>query len=88
MGSVVETVASELAKEIGGMATVLSGQVDAIILTGGLSHDSRIVKWIEQRVHFIAPVSCLAGEAEMEAMAAGVFRVLNGEEEEKEMPDA
>jgi butyrate kinase len=70
------------------MSTVLFGRVDAIVLTGGLSHDRRLIVWIEERIRFIAPVTCLPGEAEMEALAAGVFRVLNGEEEEKEIPDA
>jgi butyrate kinase len=85
---VLEAMAYQIAKEIGCMSTVLFGRVDAIVLTGGLSHDSRLMKWIEERVRFIAPVTCLPGEAEMEALAAGVLRVLNGEEEEKEIPDA
>jgi butyrate kinase len=81
-------MAYQIAKEIGCMSTVLFGRVDAIVLTGGLSHDRRLTAWIEERVRFIAPVTCLPGEAEMEALAAGVLRVLSGEEEEKEIPDA
>ena len=83
--TVLEAMAYQIAKEIGSMAAVLSGRVDAVVLTGGLS---RLTAWIGERVRFIAPVTCLPGETEMEALAAGVLRVLNGEEEEKEIPDA
>ena len=33
---------------------------------------------------YLAPVEVIAGEFEMEALAAGVYRVLTGEEPEKE----
>jgi butyrate kinase len=36
---------------------------------------------ITERVKFIAPVHVLPGENEMESLALGVYRVLDGEEE-------
>ncbi len=80
---VFEAMAYQVAKEIGGGATVLEGKVDAIVLTGGLANSDRFVGWLKQRVGFIAPVIVLAGEFEMEALAFGAWRVITGREEAK-----
>ena len=74
-------MAYQVAKEIGAMATVLSGDVDAIVLTGGLAFDARFVSWITSRVSFIARVFVYEGEDEMEALRDAALRVLSGEEE-------
>jgi butyrate kinase len=74
----------QIAKEIGAMATVLGGEVDAIVLTGGVAHWSALVDWIRRRVEFIVPVMVFAGEDEMLALAQGALRVLRGEEAAKE----
>lgn len=71
------------AKDIGALATVNFGKIDAVILTGGIAYDKGVVKGIEDRVGWIAPVVAIPGEREMQALAAGAFRVLNGEEEAK-----
>lgn len=81
---VYEAMAYQIAKEIGSGATVLKGQVDAIVLTGGLAHDSLLTGWIKERVNFIAPVMVYAGEFEMEALAQGAIRVLCSQEEPKQ----
>jgi len=83
---ILEAMIYQIAKEIGAMASVLSGMVDAIILTGGISRDERLMRWLHDRISFIAPVHRLPGEFEMEALALGVLRVLSGEEAEKEYP--
>lgn len=80
---IYEAMAYQIAKEIGAMATVLYGQVDAIVLTGGLAHSRMLLDWIISRVQWIAPVMIYPGEDEMLAMTQGVLRVLNGEEEAK-----
>ncbi|MHB9033921.1 MAG: butyrate kinase, partial [Anaerolineae bacterium] len=72
--------AYQIAKEIGLMATVLKGDVQAIVLTGGLANSDMLVDWIKDRVSWIAPVILFAGQFEMVAMANGVLRVLRGEE--------
>ena len=73
----------QIAKEIGANATVLKGNVDAIVLTGGLAYDSFIINEIIERVNFIAPVLVFPGEDEMEALALGGLRVLRNEEKAK-----
>ncbi|MFW5729293.1 MAG: butyrate kinase [Spirochaetota bacterium] len=78
---VMEAMAYQVAKEIGAMATVLRGTLEAIILTGGLAHDERVVKGITERVSFLAPVKVYPGEDEMRALAEGADRVLRGEEQ-------
>lgn len=81
---VYEAMAYNIAKEIGAMATVLKGEVDAIAITGGVANSKMLVGWITERVRFIAPVMLYPGEDEMLALAQGALRVLQGEEEAKE----
>ena len=78
---VFEAMAYQFAKYIGALATVLEGNVDAIVLTGGMAHSEMMVEWISKRVSFIAPILVCPGESEMDALALGVLRVLTGEEE-------
>ncbi len=73
----------QIGKNIGAYATVLKGEVDAILLTGGIAHDAYLVEKISDMVKYIAPVKVYAGEFEMEAMAAGALRVLTGQEQPK-----
>ncbi len=80
---IFEAMAYQVAKEIGADATVLKGEVDAIVLTGGLAHSELFVNWIKERVSFIAPVMVYPGEDEMRALACGALRVLRGEEKAK-----
>jgi butyrate kinase len=77
---VYEAMAYQIAKEIGLMATVLKGQVDAIYLTGGLAHSALLVNWIVERTAWIAPILTYPGQDEMLALAQGALRVLNGQE--------
>lgn len=77
---VYEAMAYQIAKEIGGMATVLRGDVDAIVITGGVAHSELLLDWIQARIGWIAPVLVYPGEDEMLALAQGALRVLCGEE--------
>ncbi len=81
---IYEAMAYQIAKEIGLMATVLCGEVQAVVLTGGLAYSEMLAGWISERVRWIAPVLLCPGEHEMAAMAQGALRVLRGEEEAKE----
>ena len=71
----------QITKLIGSMACVLHGQVDAIILTGGLMRFDDVLEGIKEACGWIAPVSSYPGELEHEAMRDGALRVLRGEEE-------
>ena len=77
---VYEAMAYQIAKEIGSCAVVLSGHVDAILLTGGIAYSKKFTKMIEDRVKFIADVKVYPGEDEMIALALGGLRVMRGEE--------
>ena len=81
---IFSAMAYQVAKEIGSAATVLKGQVDAIVLTGGMAHSERFTGLISERVEFIAPVMLYKGEDELSALALGALRVLRGEEKAKE----
>ena len=80
---IVDAMCYQIAKEIGAMASVLRGKVDAILLTGGLSRSARVFRTVKKRVEWIAPVMNYAGEHEMLALAQGTLRVLRGEEVSK-----
>ncbi len=80
---VYRTTAYQIAKDIAAMAAVMKGDVDAIILTGGVAYSEMMTSMIKERVAFIAPVELYPGEYEMDALAAGAIRVLTGEEEPK-----
>lgn len=76
---VYRAMAYQVAKSIGAMAAVLEGQVDSILITGGIAYDGDFCKWIEERVGFIAKVIIYPGEDEMKALAEGVYYALRGE---------
>lgn len=78
---ILEAMAHNVAKNIGKLAVVVRGEVDGIVLTGGIARSRMITDWIIERVSFIAPVTVLAGENEMESLALGTLRVLRGEEQ-------
>lgn len=65
------------------MAGVLKGQVDAILLTGGLAFDRELVSQLTEDLEWIAPVYAYPGSFETEALAQGAMRVLKGAEEVK-----
>ncbi len=75
-----EAFIMQVAKDIGSMACVLKGKVDQIIVTGGIAYDKAVVKGLQERAGFIAPITVYPGEDELLALAQGALRVLNGEE--------
>jgi butyrate kinase len=81
---VYKAMAYQIAKGIGELSTVLKGQVDAIVLTGGIAYSKMMTDMIRERVEFIAPVEIMAGENEMESLSLGTLRVLRNEEQARE----
>ncbi|MDR1878335.1 MAG: butyrate kinase [Bacteroidales bacterium] len=71
-------MAYQIAKEIGAAATVTSGKIHAILLTGGMAYDQKFTEKIINRVKFIAPVVLFPGEDEMRALALNVYLMLKG----------
>ncbi len=78
-----DAMAYQVAKEIGAMAAVLKGKVDAIILTGGIAYGKPFVEAVKEYVSFLAPVAVYPGEDEMKALALNGLMVLNNEVETK-----
>lgn len=81
---IIQAMAYQNAKTIGEMATVVNGQVDAIVLTGSFAYFPEFVEWIKERVSWIAKVLVYPGEDEMTALAEAGMRILKGEEQARE----
>ena len=80
---VLDAMCYTIAKSVGAMAAALDGEVDAVILTGGLAHSEVITGNISRRIGFIAPIEIYPGEDEMLALAESGLAVLQGEREAK-----
>lgn len=80
---IFDAMAYQISKEIGSMATVLKGKIDAVVLTGGIAHSKLLGELIEKRVGFIAPFKVYPGEDEMLALAESANRVVTGKETPK-----
>ncbi len=76
---IFEAMAYQIGKEIGAMSTVLKGDVDAILITGGMAKSKWFANLIIERITKIAPSFIYPGEDEMEALAMAGLRILNGE---------
>lgn len=81
---VLDTMIYQIAKTAGEMAVALQGKVDQIIYTGGIAKGNYVTDGLDEYLGWIAPSTKIPGEFEMEALAAGCLRVVNGEETAKE----
>jgi len=79
-GVVYQAMVYQIAKEIGAMATVLNGSVDALLLTGGMARSQRLVSAVSEHVGWIAPIAVYPGEDELQALTEGALRALRHEE--------
>lgn len=76
---IYHAMAYQVAKAVGEMYTVLKGEVDGILITGGIAYDKGFVNWIQERVYKLAPIHVYPGEDEMRALAINGLMVLRGE---------
>lgn len=79
----LDAMAYQVSKTIGSMCPALKGNVDGILLTGGIANSKYFVNKIIERVHRIAPVHVYPGEDEMRALAMNGLMVIKGELEPK-----
>ena len=79
----VDAMLYHTAKQIAAEAAVLCGQIDAILITGGMAHSDYIVSELRRRIGFLAPVYTFPGENEMEALAMNALAVLQGKRKAK-----
>ncbi|OUO94078.1 butyrate kinase [Cloacibacillus sp. An23] len=84
---VLDAFVYQTAKGIGELAAALDGDVDAVILTGGMANSAELVSRITKKIKFLGNVIALPGENELEALAFGALRVLRGEERVRNYPD-
>lgn len=82
--NIFAAMAYQVAKEIGAMFAVLNGEVDGILITGGVAHSKWFVNQISQRVYKMAPIHIYPGEDEMRALAFNGLRIIRGETIAKE----
>lgn len=80
---IYRAMAYQVSKAIGEYSVVLDGEVDAILITGGIAYDKKFIDMISKKVNFIADVITYPGEDELLALAQGGLRVLNKIEEAK-----
>jgi len=80
---VLDTMVYQIAKTAGEMAVALKGKVDQIIYTGGIAKGNYVTDGLDEYLGWIAPSTKIPGEFEMEALASGCMRVLNGKEKAK-----
>lgn len=71
----------QIAKEIGSMSAVLKGKVNLIFITGGLANSDYIVDKLKEKVSFITDLRIYPGAEEMNHLAKGALRVLEGKED-------
>ncbi len=77
---IYEAMALQAAKAIAGLSCTLKGKVDAIILTGGIAHSHKLTTMIKEFCQHIGPIVIMPGESELEALARGAVRMMQGEE--------
>lgn len=82
----IDAFVYQVAKYVGGMATVLDGKLDGIILTGGIAYSKPIIEKLKKKLSFIAKIIITAGEDEMEALALNARLMIAGELEVQNYP--
>ena len=80
---IVDAMIYHIAKNIAAESAVLCGNIDAILITGGMAHSDYIISRLRKRIGFLAPVYTFPGEDEMEALALNALAVLQGKREAK-----
>ena len=80
---VLNAMLYHVAKAIAAQSAVLCGQIDAILLTGGLAYSDYVVSRLRKRIGFLAPIRIYPGQDEMSALASNALAVLQGKRQAK-----
>lgn len=81
---VYEAMALNVAKNLAKLAVVVNGEIDCVVLTGGIAYSKLFTDMVAKRIRFLGPLEIVPGENEMQALYEGALRVLRGEEKAKE----
>lgn len=85
-GIILKAFVYQIAKGIGELCTVLDGEIDSVILTGGMAYSDRLMEMLQKKIKFLAPIVIIPGENELEALYKGAERVLRKEERPRIYP--
>lgn len=77
---IIDAMIYQVSKSIGAMATVLNGQLDAILITGGIAYNKQLTDKLTDRIKWISEVFVYPGEDELKALAEGAMRYLTKQE--------
>jgi len=78
---IYRAMAYQIAKSIGANYAVLKGDIDGIVITGGLAYDKTLIAWVIDYIGFMGKLFIYPGENEMTALAGGALRVLRNEQQ-------
>lgn len=81
---IVSAMEYQIVKEIGAMYSVLNGQIQGLILTGGLAHSKSLIENLQNRLRYIENFYIYPGSFELEALADGAMTALSNPELVKE----
>ncbi len=76
----------QIAQEIGRQAATLEGDIDAVVLTGGMARSPVVTGDIEKKIGFLGKIIVVPGEREMDSLAENALAGLTGSREIKEYP--
>ncbi|MFY9422678.1 MAG: butyrate kinase [Acholeplasmataceae bacterium] len=79
----LEAMGYQIIKEIGALYFAAKGEIDAVLLTGGLAHSKSLTSFLRENLPEFVNLKIYPGENEMESLVYGVLRVLQGKEEVK-----
>ncbi len=68
-----------VAKEVGARYIALRGQLDAILITGGIAHSAYCIGLLKNWIDYLAPIVLMPGEDEMGSLAYNALCALRGE---------
>ena len=77
---IYDATALNVARCVGEEAATVAGDIEGIVLTGGIAYSEYFTGEVKKNIEWIAPVTIYPGENEMESLALGGLRVLRGEE--------
>jgi butyrate kinase len=75
---IIDGAVYQIAKEIGAMAAVLKGDIDGVILTGGMAYQESFVDKIILMIGFLSKVYVYPGEDEIKSLAFNGLLALDG----------
>ncbi len=75
---IYEAFVYQIAKELGAYFAASKGKAQAIIITGGITYNEKFNNDLKEYVGSLTEFHVYAGENEMEALAEGAFRVIDG----------